>query len=40
MMFRSKSSPPRNVSPDVERTSNIPFSIRRIEMSNVPPPRS
>ena len=40
MIARSKSSPPRKVSPDVERTSNIPLSILRIEMSNVPPPRS
>ncbi len=37
---RSKSSPPRKVSPEVESTSNMPLSIRRIEMSNVPPPRS
>src|SRR5213596_914786 len=36
----SKSSPPRCVSPFVERTSNTPSPISRIEMSNVPPPRS
>src|SRR6516225_3463667 len=40
----SKSSPPRNVSPLVESTSNC-FSpstsaISMMEMSNVPPPRS
>jgi len=28
------------VSPFVERTSNTPSPISRIEMSNVPPPRS
>ncbi len=36
----SKSSPPRNVSPFVDFTSNTPSPISRIEMSNVPPPRS
>ena len=36
----SKSSPPRCVSPLVERTSKTPSDSSRIEMSNVPPPRS
>ncbi len=36
----SKSSPPRWVSPLVAFTSNTPSPISRIEMSNVPPPRS
>ena len=36
----SKSSPPRNVSPFVARTSNTPDDISKIEMSNVPPPKS
>eukprot|EP01139_Manchomonas_bermudensis_P014694 Amastigsp_a508823_1387.p3 type:complete len:338 gc:universal Amastigsp_a508823_1387:325-1338(+) len=40
VIVTSKSSPPRNVSPLVARTSNTPFWISRIEMSNVPPPRS
>lgn len=40
MMRSSKSSPPRNVLPDVERTSNTPSLISRIEISKVPPPRS
>ena len=40
MITRSKSSPPSEVSPWVASTSNTPFSIARIEMSNVPPPRS
>jgi hypothetical protein len=39
-MRMSKSSPPRKVSPLVERTSNTPSPISRIETSNVPPPRS
>ena len=36
----SKSSPPRNVSPFVDFTSNTPFCISRMEISKVPPPRS
>ena len=36
----SKSSPPRNVSPLVDFTSNTPSPISRMETSNVPPPRS
>ena len=39
-MRLSKSSPPRCVSPDVDLTSKSPFSIVRMETSNVPPPRS
>ena len=37
---RSKSSPPRCVSPLVALTSKTPSPISRIEMSNVPPPKS
>ena len=40
MTFWSKSSPPRWVSPLVAFTSKTPSPISRIEMSNVPPPRS
>ena len=36
----SKSSPPRWVSPEVDRTSKIPSSIVKMETSNVPPPKS
>ena len=36
----SMSSPPRCVSPAVDFTLKTPFAISRIEMSNVPPPRS
>ncbi len=36
----SKSSPPRCVSPFVDFTSNTPSPSSRIEISNVPPPRS
>ena len=36
----SKSSPPRWVSPFVDRTSKTPSDSSRIEISNVPPPRS
>jgi hypothetical protein len=36
----SKSSPPRNVSPLVDFTSNTPSPISRMETSKVPPPRS
>ena len=39
-MRMSKSSPPRKVSPLVDLTSNTPSPISRIEISNVPPPRS
>ncbi len=39
-MRLSKSSPPRCVSPLVERTSNTPSPSSRIETSKVPPPRS
>src|SRR5256885_2220416 len=37
---RSMSSPPRCVSPLVASTWNTPSSTRRMEMSNVPPPKS
>src|SRR6267142_1975684 len=37
---RSMSSPPRCVSPLVDRTWNTPSSTFNMEMSNVPPPRS
>ena len=37
---RSKSSPPRNVSPLVPSTLNTPSRMLRIEQSKVPPPRS
>src|SRR2546428_4977057 len=40
MMRWSKSSPPRKVSPLVDLTSNTPSPTVRIEISNVPPPRS
>ena len=36
----SKSSPPRCVSPAVDRTSKIPSSMVKSDTSNVPPPRS
>ena len=36
----SKSSPPRYVSPLVAFTLKTPSRISRIEISNVPPPRS
>ena len=36
----SKSSPPKFVSPAVERTSKIPSPTSKIETSNVPPPKS
>ena len=36
----SKSSPPKNVSPLVDLTSKTPSPISRIEISNVPPPKS
>ena len=39
-MAASKSSPPSAVSPPVAMTSNTPLDRRRMEMSNVPPPRS
>ena len=39
-MVSSKSSPPKNVSPLVDLTSNTPSPISRIETSNVPPPKS
>ncbi len=39
-MLRSKSSPPRWVSPFVDLTSKMPLPISRIEISKVPPPRS
>ena len=40
MITWSKSSPPRWVSPFVESTSNTPPPNSRIDISNVPPPRS
>ena len=36
----SKSSPPKRVFPFVDKTSNTPSPISRMETSNVPPPRS
>ncbi|CFP64538.1 Uncharacterised protein [Bordetella pertussis] len=39
-MALSKSSPPSAVSPPVAITSNTPWVRRRMEISNVPPPRS
>mmetsp|Transcript_37007 Transcript_37007/g.62319 ORF Transcript_37007/g.62319 Transcript_37007/m.62319 type:complete len:388 (+) Transcript_37007:1130-2293(+) len=39
-IWLSISSPPRNVSPFVDFTSNTPPDISRIEISKVPPPRS
>jgi len=36
----SKSSPPRFVSPAVDKTSKIPSPTSKTETSNVPPPRS
>ena len=40
MMSSSISSPPSWVSPFVESTSNTPSPISKIEISNVPPPKS
>ena len=40
MILWSKSSPPRNVSPFVDLTSNTPSPTSKIETSNVPPPKS
>ena len=40
MILWSKSSPPKWVSPLVDLTSNTPSPNSRIEISNVPPPRS
>jgi hypothetical protein len=37
---KSKSSPPKEVSPLVDLTSNTPFEISRIDTSKVPPPKS
>ena len=39
-MMTSKSSPPQDVSPFVALTSKTPFEISKIEISNVPPPKS
>ena len=36
----SKSSPPKKVSPLVDLTSNTPSPISKIDISNVPPPKS
>ena len=36
----SKSSPPKKVSPFVDFTSKTPSPISKIEISNVPPPKS
>ena len=38
--FWSKSSPPKCVSPEVDKTSCTPSPISRTETSNVPPPKS
>jgi len=40
IILLSKSSPPKNVSPLVDNTSNTPSPISKIDTSNVPPPRS
>ena len=40
MMRWSRLSPPRCVSPLVDFTSTTPSPTSRIEMSNVPPPKS
>src|SRR5699024_7626605 len=40
IILSSKSSPPRLLSPEVERTSKTPSPNSRIETSNVPPPKS
>ena len=40
MIFWSKSSPPRCVSPEVDKTSWTPSPISKTETSKVPPPRS
>ncbi|MPM32105.1 hypothetical protein SDC9_78664 [bioreactor metagenome] len=40
MIFWSKSSPPRCVSPLVDLTSNTPSPSSSMEISKVPPPRS
>ena len=40
VMALSKSSPPRRVSPLVDRTSITPSPISMMDTSNVPPPRS
>ena len=40
MIAWSRSSPPRCVSPFVAFTSKTPSPMSRIEMSNVPPPKS
>jgi len=39
-MITSKSSPPHEVSPLVALTSKTPLEISKIEISNVPPPKS
>ena len=39
-MASSKSSPPKKVSPFVDLTSKTPSPISKIEISNVPPPKS
>ena len=39
-ILKSKSSPPKNVSPLVDLTSKSPSSISKIDISNVPPPKS
>ena len=39
-MTLSKSSPPNDVSPFVDLTSNTPSPISNMDISNVPPPRS
>ena len=40
IIFSSKLSPPKCVSPFVDITSNTPPPISNIDMSNVPPPKS
>ena len=39
-MASSKSSPPKKVSPFVDLTSKTPSPISKIDISNVPPPKS
>ena len=40
IILKSKSSPPRRVSPLVDFTSKTPSPTSKIETSNVPPPKS
>ena len=40
IILKSKSSPPKCVSPFVDLTSNTPSPTSKIDTSNVPPPKS